>query len=289
MARCFYVNGLYKYEMDARVLVEDRGYQFGDGVYEVWAVVEGHLIYEDWHFARLQRSLKELRIPFPMDLRALKTVLSETIRRNRVRHGFLYLQISRGVARRHHAFPEDHVMPGIVAVARPFLHHPFKPDAVFPISVISGPDLRWKRCDIKSINLLANVLGKQEAYENGAQEIWFLDEKHHVTEGSSSNAWIVSEKGYIQTRPLSNDILPGITRQAVLELAAEENIRIKEEPFTLEQAFCAEEAFITSSTRGIIPVAYINTRKIGKESPGPVVNTLRQAFFKKTALETIRV
>src|SRR5258706_11436912 len=214
MSRIAYVNGRYLPARAAMVHVEDRGYQFSDGVYEVCEVRGGRLVDERRHMQRLQRSLGELRIAAPMSLRALGVVLRETVRRNRVRDGIVYLQVTRGVARRDHAFPAPDTAPSIVVTARSLDPAANEKIASEGIAVITVPDDRWDRVDIKSVALLSNVLAKQAAQEQGAREAWFVDGEDRVTEGSSTNAWIVTHDGKLVTRPAEHGILRGITRTA---------------------------------------------------------------------------
>src|SRR5436305_12686585 len=214
MSRVAYVSGRYRPQREAAVHIEDRGYQFGDGVYEVIAVMSGHLVDEGRHLARLNRSLTELRINPPMNDSALKVVMREVIRRNGVETGIVYLQVTRGVAPREHAFPKA-AKPVLVVTSRcsrppdPRLGHA-------GIAVITIPDIRWQRCDIKSVALVANVLGKQQAREAGAYEAWQVDREGRITEGTSTNAWIVTADNAVVTRAADNAILNGVTRGAVI-------------------------------------------------------------------------
>ena len=282
MSRIAYVNGRYVRHHAAFVHVEDRGYQFADGVYEVIAVTGGRLIDEDAHLDRLERSLAEIRVAAPMSRRALGTVLRETVRRNRVRRGIVYLQVSRGVAPRDHPFPRHAGRPSVVATAReiargaPEAH----PDGV---RVITVPDIRWARCDIKSIGLLPNVLAKQMAVEAGAYEAWQVDGDGAVTEGTSTNAWIVDDGARLVTRPLASDILSGVTRRVVLELAHAEGLELDERPFTVAEAKAAPEAFLTSTTSFVLPVVAIDGSPIGSGEPGPVTRRLQSLLDRHLA------
>ena len=279
MSRVAYVNGQYVPHGAAFVHVEDRGYQFADGVYEVVAVVGGRLIDEDAHLDRLERSLTEINVAAPMSRRALGTVLRETVRRNRVRRGIVYLQVSRGVAPRDHPFPRHPARPSVVATARSIarLAPEAHPDGV---RVISVPDIRWARCDIKSIALLPNVLAKQAAIESGAYEAWQVDREGAVTEGASTNAWIVDAGRRLVTRPLADAILGGVTRKVVLELACGEGLEFDERPFTVAEAKAAPEAFLTSTTSFVLPVVTIDDSRIGDGTPGPVTRRL-QALIER--------
>jgi len=259
MSRIAYVNGRYLSHLEAGVHVEDRGYQFADGVYEVIAVSRRRLFDEEGHIKRLERSLDELSIAWPMSPRALKVTLREVIRRNRLIDGFVYLQITRGVAPRDHAFPEA-AASAMVITARHVRPPSEAPES--GIDVITLPDIRWKRCDIKSVSLLPNVLGKQEAHQAGAYEAWLVDDRGMVTEGTSSNAWIVSAGGELITRQASRAILNGITRLAVLELAGAEGISFVERAFSVDEAKAAREAFLTSTTALVKPVVRIDGETI---------------------------
>ena len=266
MSRVAYVNGRYIPHREARVHIEDRGYQFADGVYEVIAVVGDRLIDGGHHFDRLERSLAELDMAMPMARGPLRMVIAETVRRNGVRDGITYLQISRGVARRDHPFPKD-VRPALVVTARRAAL-PWDAESVAGAKVITAPDIRWGRCDVKSISLLPNVLAKQRAVEAGAYETWMVDGDGHVTEGSASNAWILNRDGRVVTRPLSTAILGGITRESTLRLAREAGIDVEERPFTVAEAKSAREAFITSTTSLVKPVTQIDDAIIGNGEPG---------------------
>lgn len=278
LSRIAYVNGQYVPHRDASVHVEDRGYQFADGVYEVCEVRGGKLVDERRHMERLERSLKELRIAMPMTRNALGMVLRETVSRNRVRDGIVYLQITRGVARRDHAFPAAGTLPSMVVTAKNYDLTKNELAAADGIPVISVPDNRWGRVDIKSVGLLPNVLAKQAAREAGAKEAWFVDGKGFVTEGSSTNAWIVTRDGAVVTRPADNGILRGITRTVVLEVIAEHGLKLEERPFTMEEAYAAREAFITSATQFVTPVVQIDGKPVGNGAPGLIASALRRDY-----------
>jgi len=280
LSRIAYVNGRYVPHHTAMVHVEDRGYQFADGVYEVCEVRAGRLIDERRHMLRLQRSLAELRIAAPMGTTALSVVLKETVRRNRVRDGIVYLQIGRGVARRDHAFPAPDTKPSIVVTARS--HDVVKNEkaAAEGIGVITMPENRWDRVDIKSVALLPNVLAKQAAREAGAKEAWFVDKRGYVTEGSSTNAWIVTRDGKVVTRAADHGILRGITRGVVFEVIAEQGLQLEERPFTVEEAHAAREAFVTSASQIVMPVVSIDGRTVGNGAPGLVATALRRDFHR---------
>ena len=279
MSRIAYVNGLYTRHAEACVHIEDRGYQFADGVYEVWAVFGGRLADAEGHFIRLDRSLAELKIPAPMSLAALKRVLQETIRRNRVADGMVYLQITRGVARRDHAFPSPAVSPSVVITARSIDYAAAEIKAAKGVAVVTAPDIRWGRCDIKTVSLLPNVLAKQAAREQGAYEAWLVDKDGLVTEGSSTNAWIVDAQGRLRTRDTGANILRGITRTSLMALARELQIQVIETPFTVEEAKSAAEAFITAASAFVTPVVSIDGAPVGNGRPGPVALRLRELYL----------
>jgi D-alanine transaminase len=279
MSRIAYVNGRYLRRGHATVDVEDRGYQFSDGVYEVCEVRGGRLVDQSLHFARLRRSLHELRIRMPMSAAALGMILRETLRRNRVRDGIVYLQITRGVAPRDHAFPPD-IAPGVVVTARRMDFHATDRTAAEGIAVITVPDNRWQRVDIKSVALLPNVLAKQAAREQGAKEAWFVDKDGFVTEGASTNAWIVSREGKVVTRPADHSVLRGVTRTVLLEVVRAQGLELDERSFTVEEAYAAREAFVTSSTQTVMPVVRIDGRPVGNGAPGLLSTALRRDFHR---------
>lgn len=280
MSRIAYVNGLYVPHTEASVHIEDRGYQFADGVYEVCEIRGGRMVDERRHMERLVRSLGELRIRLPMPLKALAVVMRETIRRNRVRDGIVYLQVTRGVARRDHVFPAASTPPSVVVTAR--ASDPAKSEALAAqgVAVITVPENRWDRVDIKTVGLLPNVLAKEAARAVGAKEAWFIDRDGKVTEGGSTNAWILTQDGVLVTRPAETGILRGITRTVVLEVAAQHQIRVEERGFTVEEALGAKEAFITAASTVVIPVVKIDGVEVGEGRPGPVAKALRASFHK---------
>ncbi len=276
MPRYAYVNGQYLRHETAAVHIEDRGFQFADGVYEVVTVQHGRLVDEDGHIARLGRSLGELRIDWPVSERALRMIMRQLIRRNRLRDGIVYMQITRGTAPRDFRFP-DQAAPSLVLTTRRMDLDP-RPRIDAGIAVITIPDIRWKRRDIKSVSLLPQVMGKQQAAEAGAQEAWQVDEDGQVTEGCSSNAWIVTADGRLVTRNPTNLILNGITRQSVLRLAGEAGLTFEERSFSVEEAMQATEAFITSATTYVMPVTRIDGRAVGDGRPGPLSRRLRDSY-----------
>jgi len=280
MSRIAYVNGRYVAHRDAMVHIEDRGYQFSDGVYEVCEVRDGRLIDERRHIDRLQRSLGELKIAMPMSRAALGVVMRETVVRNRVSNGIVYLQITRGVARRDHAFPPDGTPPALVITARSIERSRGESEAVKGVSVVTVPESRWARVDIKSVSLLPNVLAKQVAKEQGAREAWFVDKGGFVTEGSSSNAWIVTADNKIMTRPADNSILRGVSRTVVLDVMKGLGVTLDERPFTVVQALAAREAFVTAASQIVLPVVRIDGKPVGDGKPGPVASALRREFHR---------
>ena len=278
MSRIAYVNGRYLPRNAAKVAVEDRGYQFADGVYEVCEVRGGRLVDERRHMARLNRSLGELRIAAPMSQAALAVVLRETIRRNRVRDGIVYVQVTRGVARRDFPFPAAGTRPSLVVTARNSDQQSLEDVAAEGIAVVTVPDIRWKRVDIKTVALLPNVLAKQAARERGAREAWLVDSQGRITEGGSSNAWIVSRDGVLITHPLGSNILPGITRSVVIDTINAQGLAFEERTFTVEEAYGAREAFITSASQTVLPVVSIDGRVVGNGVPGLIATGLRRDY-----------
>jgi D-alanine transaminase len=280
MSRVAYVNGRYRSHRDALIHVEDRGYQFADGVYEVCEVRAAHIIDERRHLARLTRSLAELRIDLPMPLAALSVVLHETVRRNRVRNGIVYLQITRGVARRDFAFPAPGTVASIVVTARSHDNVKAEQTAADGIAVITLADNRWARPDIKSVSLLPNVLAKQAARDAGAREAWFIDARGFITEGASSNAWIVTASREVVTRPADNSILNGISRSVLLDAIAAKGLSLTQRPFTAVEAKAAREAFVTAASQIVQPVIRIDGKPVGDGRPGPLALTLRREFHR---------
>ena len=280
MSRIAYVNGRYLQFPNAKVHVEDRGYQFGDGIYEVCEVRGGRLIDERRHLERLKRSLGDLRIRVSMSERALGVIMREVVARNRVSYGIVYLQITRGVARRDHAFPPRQVRPGVVVTARVLNKVRNEALAEHGITVVTVPDNRWGRVDIKTIGLLPNVLARQAALERGARDAWFVDAHGMVTEASSANVWIVTPTGALITRHADNAILRGITRTVLFDAIRAEGLTVEERAFTLDEAYGAREAFITSASQIVLPVVRVNGRIIGDGKPGPVATALRRAYHR---------
>lgn len=277
MPRQAYVNGRYRPHGDAAVHIEDRGYQFADGVYEVVPVYNGILVDEDLHLDRLDRSLRELRIEAPMSRASMKLVARELMRRNRLSNGFVYMQVTRGVAPRDHKFPKN-ATPSLVLTTRQMKPHSA---AVLNngLKVITVPDERWARCDIKSVSLLPNILGKQAAVDAGADDAWQVDGEGQVTEGTSNNAWIVTEGNQVVTRNANNAILNGITRITLLELIKAEGYELVERSFSVEEAKAAREAFLTSSTSFVLPITQIDDQPVGNGHPGILTGKLRQHYI----------
>jgi D-alanine transaminase len=280
MSRIAYVNGRYVPHADAHVHVEDRGFQFADGVYEVCEVWNGRIVDMTRHLDRMKRSLAELSIAWPVSRPALETIMGEVVARNRVRDGLVYVQITRGKARRDFAFPEPAVPPTLVVTSRSTPRAQAAKAGEEGIRVVSTPDIRWQRVDIKSVSLLPQVLAKQAARRAGAKEAWMVDREGYVTEGASSNAWIVTKDGTLVTRPAETGILRGVTRAAVMDHAAANGIRVEERRFTLDEAKSAREAFITAATAIVTPVVQIDEAVLGNGRPGSIASELRARFHE---------
>jgi D-alanine transaminase len=279
MSRIAYVNGRYLPQSEASVNIEDRGYQFADGIYEVVHLYDGRLIDAERHLARLDRSLGEISLTPPMGRAALLHVLLEVARRNRVREGIIYMQVTRGVARRDHAFPSGDVPPALVVTIR--RTPPFPTDVErWAGRAITHPDLRWARCDIKSVALLPNVLAKQAARSQGAVEAILIKPDGMVTEGSSTSVWIVDAEGRLRTRQLDQVILPGCTRGALLALIAEANIDCVEGPITEAELRSAREVFLTSASSFVKPMVALDSAPVGDGKVGPVTRQLFALFAR---------
>ena len=277
MSRIAYVNGSYVPESDARISIFDRGFLFADGVYEVTPIVNGKLVDSDAHMERLERSLGELRMAWPCSKDEMKTMHLELIKRNTLHEGIIYMQVTRGVADRMFNFPKD-ITSSLVAFPQ-VMALVDNPNARTGVKIITTPDIRWLRRDIKSVMLLAPVLGKQEAYEKGAAEAWMVEDGM-ITEGTSSNAYIVKNDTII-TRPLSNLILAGCTRRALFRLSQEHGVKIEERLFTPQEAYDADEAFLTSASQFVMPITEIDGKRIGGGQPGPVTRKLRELFLEE--------
>ena len=278
MSRVVYVNGRYSAYPDAVIHAEDRGFQFADAVYEVIEVSDGALIDVTRHLDRLERSLKAIAMGMPIARRALDHVMRECLRRNHVRNGTVYLQVSRGARPRDFLFPGPDVQQTLVCIARPSSRALAHARSEAGIAVKTMPDPRWKRCDIKTVMLLPAALAKEQARAEGAREAWFVDEQGLVTEGASSNAWIVDGKGRLITRPLDPAILQGVTRTTLIDLIANLKLELVEQPFTVQQAKTASEAFVTAATNVVTSVVSIDGTVIGDGVPGPTSRRLRAAF-----------
>lgn len=287
MGRIAYVNGRFVPHSQAFVHIEDRGYQLADAVYEVWALFDGKLADAEGHFARLERSLGELRIDMPMTRAALTLVLKEAVRRNRVREGLLYLQVSRGVAKRDHAFPTEPVPPAVIMTVSAVDRAASEARAAKGVGVVTTPENRWGRCDIKTVGLLPNALAKQKAREAGAVEAWFVDDLGFVTEGASSNAWIVDAEGRLRTRDTNANILRGITRSTLLSVIKREGMEVDERPFTPADALAAKEAFITGAGTLVLPVVTVDGKPVGEGKPGPVATKLRRLYIEQAKATAI--
>ncbi len=287
MSRVAYVNGVYRPHREATVHVEDRGFQFADGVYEVWSVFDGRMADFDGHMTRLHRSLNELRIDIPMTRDALTRVLKETIRRNRVRNGIVYLQVTRGTARRDHPFPAPGTPPSVVVTSKSIPFARSQAQAAKGVAVVTYPDIRWGRCDIKRVGLLPNVLAKQAARDKGAYEAWMVDEMGLITEGSSTNAWIVDQDGKLRTRDTQANILRGITRAAIMDLVKAEGIELDERPFSVDEAKQAKEAFFTAAGAFVMPAISIDGVKIGDGKPGPIATKLRERYLEAARRDAV--
>ena len=278
MTRIVYVNGAYKRYAEAAVHAEDRGFQFADSIYEVIEVRAGRLVDPSRHLARLSRSLGELRIPAAMSDSALLLVIDQVIRRNRVRDGIVYMQVTRGAGPRDFALPRPGTLPSLVVLARPQPKGWSDELAKSGIAVKTVLDNRWARCDIKTVMLLPAVLAKDEARRSGAKEAWFIDAASNVTEGASSNAWIVTVDGCLITHPLCPHILPGGTRATIMDVANAEGLKVEERSFNRQEAIAAKEAFISSATQIVMPVVKIDDTPVGDGRPGPLARQLRLRF-----------
>ncbi len=279
MSRIVYVNGEYLPEEKATISIFDRGFLFADGVYEVTSVIDGKILAFDGHVERLQRSLRELQMDTPCTMAELETIHRELVARNNLSEGLIYLQVTRGAADRDFAFPVG-VAPTLVLFtqAKNIVNNPMVENG---IKVISIPDIRWARRDIKTVQLLAPSLGKMAAKAAGADDAWLVEDGF-VTEGTSNNVYIIKKDGTIVTRNLSNDILHGITRAAVLKCANEARMKIEERPFTIAEAQDAAEAFFTSASAFVGPVVKIDGVKIGDGTPGATTKRLREIYLNET-------
>lgn len=287
MSRIAYVDGRYVAHRLARVHVEDRGLQFSDGVYEVCEVRGRALIDAPRHLDRLEYSLDQLSIETPMARRALLGVFGEIVRRNRIVDGMVYTQVTRGVARRDHAFPQRAVRPTIVVTGRALDRAAGEARAAAGVSVVTLPEQRWRRVDIKTTSLVPNVLARQFARDQGAFEAWFVDENGHITEGAATNAWIVTASGVVMTRPLDGSILAGVTRATLFDVMRAQGVAFEERPFSVAQARAAAEAFCTGATLIVTPVTSIDGQVIGTGRPGALARRLRALFHDYAAVSTV--
>ncbi|PWR03916.1 D-amino acid aminotransferase [Meridianimarinicoccus roseus] len=284
MSRIVYVNGEFLPEEEAKVSIFDRGFLMADGVYEVTSVLDGKLVDYDGHLTRLERSLAELDMPEPDGMDALLEIHRELVSRNNLKEGCVYLQITRGPADRDFLYPETPKPTLVLFTLAMTLRR--SPKAEKGLRVISIDDLRWGRRDIKTVQLLYPSMGKMMAKHAGADDAWMV-ENGHVTEGTSNNAYIVTQDGTIVTRQLSHDILHGITRAAVLRFAREAQIKVEERPFTLDEAKAASEAFITSATTFVTGVVEIDGVQLGDGTPGPVSRRLREIYLEEAAKQAV--
>jgi D-alanine transaminase len=287
MSRIAYVNGAYQRHTEAAVHIEDRGFQLADGVYEVCEIRHGFIVDLTRHLDRLDRSLRELRMAWPMTRSALILVIREVVRRNRVRNGMFYLQVTRGAARRDHVFPAADTPSTIVVTAKRTDASVIAKKNAAGIRAITVPENRWDRVDIKSVGLLPNVLARQAAKEEGAQEAIFVDPDGTVKEGAATNVWIVDKEGRLRTRHAEYGILRGITRTTLKDVTAAIGLEIVEEAFSVEDMLEAREVFITAATSICFPVVAVNGKTIANGHPGSVSQKIREAFFdiaEKTAI-----
>lgn len=280
--RVAYVDGRYVRHGQARVHIEDRGLQLGDSIYEVMRIAHGQLEDEELHLDRLDRSLAAIAMALPMARPPLKVVCREVVRRNVLSDGLLYLQVTRGAFRRDHTIPSVPTRPTMIVTARSFDVPALGRRRARGVAVVTSPDLRWGRCDIKSTQLLANVLAKTDAHRQGATEAWLVDKDGFVTEGASTTAWIVDTEGCLITRPLSHAVLPGVTRQVLVKIAAEAQIPIVERAFTPAEAGAAAEAFLTSASGTAVPVVTIDAHPVGDGKPGPVTRRIMDLFAARS-------
>jgi D-alanine transaminase len=278
MSRIVYVNGDYVPEAEAKISVFDRAFLFGDGVYEVTAVVEGQLLDFAAHLSRLDRSLGEIALAPPLTHAELRSLHDELIARNKLEEGIVYLEITRGVADRDFAYPED-AQPTVIAFtqSRPLIDNPY---ATTGVKIITIPDIRWKRRDIKSTAMLGQAMGKQAAKLKGAYEAWMVEDGY-VTEGTSSSAFIVDKDGTVRTQPLGRHILPGVTRRSILRLAGEKGVRVEERPFSVAEALSGREAFMSAASAFVLPIIEIDGTKIGEGRPGPIAKLFRELYIEE--------
>ncbi len=287
MSRIAYVNGRYIRHNIAALHIEDRATQFSDGVYEVFAVHRGKLLDAEMHYERLERSLKELRMDVPISRRSLSLVIENLVFRNRVEEGICYLQISRGIAPRNHAFPVKN-RQSIVLTTRRSDPSPGQAGRN-GVKVITLPDQRWGRRDIKSVSLLPNILAKEQAVKEGAFEAWLIKENGTITEGSHSNAWLINSLGQIITHPANQEILDGITRKRIIEIICREGMEIVESGFNVDELPAARETFLTSTSSFVVPVTQINEIMVSNGEPGPITMRIRDLYLQSIDESIIRI
>lgn len=284
--RVAYVNGRYLPHGAAGVHIEDRALQLGDGIYEVFNIRDGRPLDEEGHLDRMERSLRELGMAMPMSRAALKLVTREMIARNRMPNGFLYLQVTRGAVKRDHVPPADGPRPTLIMTMRLQDVAGFQQRLAKGIAISTQPDIRWGRRDIKTVQLLPNLMAKQAAKQAGAFEAWLVDEEGFVTEGASTTAWIVDKDGTLITRDLSNAILPGVTRKIMLEAAREAQMKVAERKFTVAEAKAAKEALLSSATGAAVPVVTIDGETVGDGTPGPLTRRIRELYAARSAAKS---
>lgn len=277
MSRIAYVNGSYTPHAYASTHIEDRGYQFSDGVYEVVCLMQGRLLDAEPHYDRLDYSLKELQIPQPCPRQSLRVIVDEVLRRNRLHDGMVYIQVSRGIAPRNHPFPAE-TKPVLVVTARHFDHQKFQTTRSTGVKVISLNNMRWSRPDIKSVSLLPNVLGKQKAMEAGAFEAILINPQGHVTETNATNVWMVNTEGQLQTHPAGSEILNGITRLRLIKIAQEQGLPVLEKPFSLKEMLQGQEAFLSASVTGIVPIIQVDDHVIASKKVGEITRQLQDHY-----------
>jgi D-alanine transaminase len=278
--RIAYVDGRYLAHRDAGVHVEDRGLQLGDSIYEVFRIASGRFLDEVEHLDRLERSLGEIEMAMPVTRAALKVICREVARRNAVAEGLLYIQVTRGAFHRDHPIPPPS-KPTLIVTAHRLDTAAIARRREQGVAVITAPDQRWARCDIKTTQLLANLLAKTAARRAGAFEVWLTDADGFVTEGASTTAWIVTRTGELVTRNLSHAVLPGVTRKVLLQAAAEAGISIAERAFTPDEAVGAREAFLTAASAAAIPIVKVDGRPVGEGVPGPLTRRLGDLYAAK--------
>lgn len=276
--RIAYVDGRYLRHGEAGVHVEDRGLQLADSIYEACRIAGGRILDEAEHLDRLERSLGEIAMAMPMTRSALQVVMHETARRNGVSDGLIYLQVTRGAVRRDHIIPNPAPKPTLIVTVHPLDTVAIARRRVEGVRVVTAPDQRWARCDIKTTQLLPNLLAKTAARRAGAFEVWMLDSDGFVTEGASTTAWIVDAEGRLITRNLSNAVLPGVTRRVLLEAAATAQIPVIERRFTPQEALAAQEAFLTAASAAAIPIVAIDGKPVGDGKPGPLTRRLAELY-----------